>query len=352
MTYMIKVIVLVLFILQLKAHEMPVTLIQHYNGKPVGKDYIQIYAHRGGRAIAPENTLPAYRSALRQGVHYVDMDVNLAHDGTLVVTHDFLLNPDITRDDKGNFLSPEHISSIHAMNYSELMKYDVGRLKRGSEYAKFFPYQKGMDNVTMPTLKEVIGYVKSIAGNDVGFQIEIKNNAENPDETASPKEYAKALYAVLKEEQIIDRSEIQAFDFESLIQLQKLDSNVKTAYLTDHFDNPKSGDNKTLWTAGYKLEDFNNSMPQMVKALGGACWEPYEMDLTKAKLDEAHALGLKVVVWGWPEKEGNAFNYKRIEELIQWKVDGIITDRPDFLRAMLSIRGYNLPAGYDISKKE
>jgi glycerophosphoryl diester phosphodiesterase len=72
------------------------------------------------------------------------------------------------------------------------------------------------------------------------------------------------------------------------------------------------------------------------------------MDLTKSDLDEAHRLGLKVVVWGWPEKEGTEFNYALIEKMIDWGVDGFITDRPDILRGILVTRGMNLPNGFEI----
>jgi Glycerophosphoryl diester phosphodiesterase family len=84
------------------------------------------------------------------------------------------------------------------------------------------------------------------------------------------------------------------------------------------------------------------------KHLGGCCWEPFEMDLTKSDLDEAHRLGLKVVVWGWPEKEGTEFNYAQIEKLIDFGVDGFITDRPDILRGILVTKGWNLPNGFEI----
>ena len=72
------------------------------------------------------------------------------------------------------------------------------------------------------------------------------------------------------------------------------------------------------------------------------------MDLTKGDLDEAHRLGLKVVAWGWPELEGTEFNYAQIDKLLDWGVDGIITDRPDILRGILAARGMNLPNGFEI----
>ena len=105
---------------------------------------------------------------------------------------------------------------------------------------------------------------------------------------------------------------------------------------------------KGTWTAGLLPKDYGYSLPKMVKHLGGHCWEPFAMDLTKSDLDEAHRLGLKVVVWGWPEQEGTEFNYAQIEKLIDYGVDGIITDRPDILRGILVTRDSNIPSGFEI----
>ena len=105
-----------------------------------------------------------------------------------------------------------------------------------------------------------------------------------------------------------------------------------------------------VWTVGVNPARYNYSYPQMVKAMGSSCWEPYEMDITKSQLQLAHKLGLKVVVWCWAEQEGMDFNYKKIEQLISWGVDGIITDRPDILRGVLAARAYNLPQGIEVLK--
>ena len=84
----------------------------------------------------------------------------------------------------------------------------------------------------------------------------------------------------------------------------------------------------------------------MIKDLGGACWEPEDVELTKATLDEAHSLGLKVVVWTWPEHSGTVFNTELVSTLISWGVDGIITDDPGKLISMLAARNYAIPARY------
>ncbi len=47
-----------------------------------------VIAHRGASAYAPENTLPAFELALRQGADMIELDVQRSADGVLVVFHD------------------------------------------------------------------------------------------------------------------------------------------------------------------------------------------------------------------------------------------------------------------------
>jgi glycerophosphoryl diester phosphodiesterase len=331
---------------------------------------LEVYAHRGARSFAPENTMPAYRATLRIGADWVDMDVVLTKDGEVLISHDPLLNPDIVRDASGNFLAKnkeslrtvgagekaEYVRKYAAKNLTlhELQQFDVGRLNRESAYSKFFPDQLAVDGTRMPTLREVVQFVNARTKRKVGFQIEMKTDPAHPEYSSDPKEFARALYKILKEEKIIDLAEIQAFDFRCLDELQKLDPHVKSAYLTSR-DNEKGGDDDFyhsdpkvagLWTGGKQVKDYDGSIPKMVKALGGFAWEPEDAELTEASLKEAHGLGLKVVVWSWPEKLGTAFDPKLVEKMIDWGVDGIISDDPGRLISMLAARGKRVPPRY------
>ena len=70
--------------------------------------------------------------------------------------------------------------------------------------------------------------------------------------------------------------------------------------------------------------------------------------MTQASLGEAHRLGLKVVVWTWPEKLGTTFDAPMVGRLIDWGVDGIITDDPGRLMSMLASRGQSVPQRYEL----
>lgn len=309
-------------------------------------DTIDIYAHRGFRPIMPENTLVAYQAAMKIGVNVVDMDINMTKDGVLVVTHDLTLNPDMTRNATGQWI--EQPIAIKSLTFEQLQTYDVGALKPHSPIAAMYPYHQGIDGTRIPSLQQVFDYV--LANDPTGkirFQIEMKTDPTSQD-SVSPEQMAEALNAILIKNNLTDRVEVQAFDWECLIALQKLNPKVKTAYLTDHTTEPMSANDDSMslsgvWTAGLKPQDYDFNYPKMIHELGGTFWEPYELDLTKTSLDQAHQLGLKVVTWGWTEAEGVDFNYPVIEQLLQWHVDGIITDRPDILRGLEAGRGFEVP---------
>ena len=66
---------------------------------------IAVIAHRGGRALAPENTLAAFATALKIGVTTLETDLAATKDNILVLSHDPVLNPDIVRGPDGKWLA-------------------------------------------------------------------------------------------------------------------------------------------------------------------------------------------------------------------------------------------------------
>lgn len=298
----------------------------------------QLYGHRGARGLSPENTLPAYQTALKIGVDYVDMDVGMTRDHQVVVYHDLGLNPNLMRDQNGHWVRTK--TPIKAFTLRQLQTYDVGRLNPATKYASYFPSQQAVDHTAVSTLQDVIHYVKQHGGNKIGFQIEIKTDPAKPNDTFSPQVMAKAVADILQQENIIDRTEVQAFDWRVLLALQKINSKVATAYLTDrdiskdmHDKNPQIAG---LWSAGKLLKNYHNSIPFMIASLGGKCWDAEDVEVNAKNLEEAHHLGLKVVTWSWPEKDGSELNVVRTKHVIRMGVDGVITDRPDKVKQLLT----------------
>jgi glycerophosphoryl diester phosphodiesterase len=220
---------------------------------------IKIYGHRGARGLAPENTLPAYKEGLAIGIDYVDMDVNMTKDGVVVVTHNYGLNPDLTRDKKEQWIDPDKLILIKDLTFKQLQQYDVGKLNPDRFYSYDFPKQKSKDETRISSLKQVIQYVNKVTDNKVNFQVELKTDPRHPEWTVSPEKLALATVKILKEEGVADRTEVQAFDWCCLLTVQKADPKIATAYLTDadkeiamtSLDPKIAG----LWTAGYLVND-------------------------------------------------------------------------------------------------
>jgi len=81
-----------------------------------------VEGHRGARGLAPENTLAAFRLALSLRVTTIETDLAVTRDDVVVVSHNPRLNPDITRDASGGFLSIEG-PPIRTLTLAELATY-------------------------------------------------------------------------------------------------------------------------------------------------------------------------------------------------------------------------------------
>jgi glycerophosphoryl diester phosphodiesterase len=298
-----------------------------------------LQAHRGGRGLWPENTLASFAGALSLGVNTLELDCAVTKDGVVVISHDPLLNPEITRDAKGAFLQT-HGPSFHSLTYAEVETYDVGRLKPGTAYAQGFPDQKPVDGLHVPRLADVFALVRKSGNRSVRLNIETKITPERPDETLPPQAFTEAVLKVIHEAKMESRVTIQSFDWRTLKIAQKLAPEIETVALTTQ--SPSGGNVRagvagpSAGLAGLDMADFGGSVPRVVKASGARVWSPNFGDVGAAEVGEAHALGLKVVPWTINEPAD-------MEKFIEMGVDGIITDRPDRLREVMRTKGLALP---------
>lgn len=294
-----------------------------------------LQGHRGARGLSPENTLPAFERALAIGVSTLELDVGLTADGVVVVAHDPYLNPLITRDASGQWLPGSKGPLIRSLSFAQLQAYDVGRLQPGTAYATTFSKQQPVDGTRIPALAALFERTRLLGASGVHFNIETKLNPEQPDATANPELMTEALLKVVRDAGLLARISIQSFDWRTLQIVQRLEPSIPTVYLsiqTANSNNIVSG----AWTAGFKIAD-HASLPAMVKAAGGAVWSPNGGALTQALVQQAQALGLKVLPW--------TINHPAdMDRLIGWGVDGLITDYPDRLREVMRQRQLPLPA--------
>jgi glycerophosphoryl diester phosphodiesterase len=293
-----------------------------------------LQGHRGARGLAPENTLPAFERALALGVTTLELDIAITSDGVLVIHHDSTLNPDTTRDSTGRFLERRG-PPIRSLSWAELQTYDVGRLKPGSDYGKRYPEQQPVDGTRIPRLSDLFDLVKRLGDDKVRFDIETKLTPTKPEETVAPEPFARAVVAEIRKAGMAARSQIQSFDWRTLQIVQAIAPEIPTVYLTAQqswLDNIGAGRPEgSAWTAGFQHRE-HGSVPKMVKAAGGSYWSAYFGDLDPQKIKEAQSLGLRVVVW-------TVNDPAVMSRMLDWGVDGLITDRPDLARKVLEARG-------------
>ena len=260
---------------------------------------MDLQGHRGARGHAPENTLPGFELAVTMGADTLELDVGVTRDGVVVIHHDRRLNPDVARKNGQWVTAPA--PTIHSLTYEELKAYDVGRIRPGSEYAARFPHQKPIDGTRIPRLADLF-----LQETKVRFNIETKLVPQAPDETLPPEPFARAVIAEVRKAGLAKRITIQSFDFRTLKVVEREAPEIATAYLT-------SG---------------TNSDPAKVHDAGARLWSPDFRDLDAQKVAQARKLGLRIVAWTVNEPD-------EIRRVLELKLDGIISDYPDRVRAAL-----------------
>jgi glycerophosphoryl diester phosphodiesterase len=270
---------------------------------------LDIQGHRGARALFPENTLEGFLAASALGVSAFELDVGMTADGVVVVSHDPALNPDIVRDASGAWLTRRG-PAIHTLTHAELNGYDVGRIRPGSRTSSLFPDQQPHDGARIPTLAAILAALP-----DARFTIEVKTHPAHPHETASPQLLTDATVSVIDEANAAARVILESFDWRVQRHIRRTRSDIRLAWLT----RAETIRDAVLWWDGTAP---GRTVPATVAAEGGPIWTPDHSDLTEVQIHEAHALGLLVLPW-------TVNRPADMRRLIDWGVDGLISDRPD-----------------------
>jgi glycerophosphoryl diester phosphodiesterase len=272
-----------------------------------------LQGHRGARGLFAENTLEGFEATLAIGVDTLELDVAMTADGVVVVSHDAALNPDLTRGPDGRWLVATG-PAIRTLTLAELHRYDVGRLRPGSEYATRYPEQQACDGARIPTLAAVFSLCVP-AG--VRVSAEVKVPAADPG-IGIP--LAEGVVEAARAGGAMHLLDVRSFDWEPLRYLRRHHPEVPIIWLTRE-----------------------GAAPAAVAAeLAGAVvgwkpgWAPELGGLTQALVAEAQALGLAVAPWTVNAPADMA-------RLIAWGVDGLCTDRPDLARSAMAVAGLPLP---------
>lgn len=286
---------------------------------------VEVIGHRGARGLFPENTIEGFRDAIALGVRSLELDVGMTADGIVVVSHDLALNPAITRDASGQWLSGTG-PLIHHLTFAALRTYDVGRIRPGLRYGLLRRAQTGRDGARIPTLEEVLRL-----SSELTLIIELKTDPGRPGATAHPVALADAVLAVVDAAGASARVILESFDWRGPLHLRRTRPEIKLAWLT----RPETTRDAALWWDGLTPAAFGKSVPAAVAACGGPIWAPAFATLTRASVREARDLGLSVMPW--------TVNLRAImRRLIAWGVDGLITDRPDLAMAEVAAQSERL----------
>jgi len=265
---------------------------------------IDVQGHRGARGYLPENTLPSFALALEMGVSTLELDVAVTRDGVVVIHHDRGLNPAIARGPDGQWVSQP--TPIRSLTFAQLQRYDVGRLRPGSDYARHFPEQQARDGTRIPRLADLFQLTQG--NRTIRFNIEPKMDESALDETLPACEFARALIGEVRKAGMQNRTTVQAFHWPVLKVVEREAPEMPTVYCTEG----------------------NGSDAARVHEAGGKIWSPDYRTLTSTKLAAARQWQMKVTVWTVNEPAD-------IARMIAMGVDGIASDYPD--RVLNELKG-------------
>jgi len=269
-------------------------LLAGCSSKSTGGHRIDVVAHRGGAALAPENTLAAFSIALEHDVDAVEMDIHLSKDGSLMVIHDPLLMRLTGK--------PGAVSDYTA---EELAQFDVAStFKSGKHY---FGVQK------MPTLEEVIELVEAKATRPVKYQIEIKVQNDG----SRYEGIEQKLIDTLDKYAILDRTIAISFNFETLAVLGSLEPNLQLGALISKAYLSSKG------VTG--PESVAKHMASLAVDYVGVNYEY----LSQVLYDQLRKQDLGVGVW----TVDDTINMRKFAEM---GVDFITTNRPELLNKVLN----------------
>lgn len=272
-----------------------------------GKVLFDEQAHRGGRGLMPENTIPAMLDAIDRGVTTLELDLQISKDKKVIVSHDPYFNMDITTLPDGGYLTKDEAKNrvLYTMDYDSIKKYDVG-IKGNPK----FPDQKRMEAVK-PLLSDLIKASEEHAaeqGKKMYYNIEIKSKANGDDKIHPPvPEFVDLAMKVITDGGIKDRTTIQSFDVRALKYLHERYPDVTLSYLIGKKDDKPVKE----------LFDALGFVPQVLS--------PEYVIVTDTMISDCHQMNVKILPWTINDKD-------EIQRQKNMGVDGIITDYPNLFR--------------------
>ena len=257
-----------------------------------------LIAHRGGSALAPENTLEAFRRALEWWrADLLEVDVHATADGEVVVIHDATV--DRTTDGTG---------AVAELRLEELRRLDAG-FRFSADGGRTFPFR--WRGIRIPTLEELL-----LAFPGARVNVEIKDGRAQRRVGEIVHDLGATRRVLIAAGKRANRSLFGGYPGPTSASEEEL----KRFYL-HHLA-------RTTRLYRPPVDAF-----QMPERHGGL------QVLSPRWVREAHAVNMAVHVWTVDEEDD-------MRRLLRWGVDGIVTDRPDRLaRVLHEMFGRPLPPG-------
>lgn len=292
---------------------------------------IEIVGHRGARGLRPENTLPGFAHALGIGVDTIELDVGLTADGAIVCNHDQALSPvncvDTAPVTPGDPLFPYVGRPLRELTLAQVKTVDAGARHRQDGLAATLVPEPG---TPPPTLAEAAALIAGYDG--VWASVELKTSPEWPD--ADVEWFVATVRETLEACGLSGRFRLLGFDWRVVVAARLMLPGVECVALVEE-ETVRPG---TAWLAGFELTDPADPADLVGAALaaGATVLSPYHRQVTRALVDHAHRLGMRVVPWTVNDPAAMA-------RFIDLGVDGLVTDYPDRCRIVLESRGLPLP---------
>jgi amidase len=312
-----------------------------------------LQAHRGGIGLITESTLKAFANALELGVSTLELDTQLTEDGYVIVTHDRQVLAHRCLDTAPAFANDTEFPYV-GKYVKDLSLAQIRTLDCGSQRAEAHAGQQTVAGERMVLLSDVFDLVKRYGADDVMLNIETKVEAGAPHETAPRDQFVGAVVEQVQKHNMLGQVTIQSFDWGALMLVRELEPALPIIALSNAQSFLQCGmPGASPWTGGIDMDDFDCNLPAAAASFGADAISPvhglpqngrvtdadYQAFTTREMVEQAHALGLKVIPW-------TVNDAATAQSLISIGVDGIITDYPDMLRDVLIAASVDLPAPF------
>ncbi|WP_237774568.1 glycerophosphodiester phosphodiesterase family protein [Actinosynnema sp. ALI-1.44] len=324
-------------------------------------------AHRGGRAVRPENTLASFQYSLGlPEVSTLELDTGVTQDNQLVVIHDRTVNGshcvDTAPVKPGDPEFPYVGKQIRQLTLAQIKTIDCG-----SKTLPEFPKQVAVPGQRIPTLAEVFDLVERSGRTDIRVNIETKISPTAND-TAPYWQFTLQLVGAIEKAGMARRSTIQSFDWRTIRLSRAIDPRIETVALIWQYgpDECKTvadecslmaayGDPavKSPWTGGLDWWRYRD-LGKLVRAAGAstvsANWQVHDPEQTKVTSDDWYLRTDPKYYFGPGARElESKYDLKvvpytvndetTIQRVIDLGVTGIISDDPDVLIAVARRNG-------------